>query len=167
MHDSHQAGGVWVIKLFAPEASFVTGACAVYTSILVAIDIDDPQAWSTFLPTARALADHLGAKLALVHVVSEVSLELEANRSSFVLRNILETARARLLGIANEFGITDPDAIHLTTGTVHHGVLETAAQIDADLIVIGSHRPGLKDYLIGQNAERLVRHAPVSVLVVK
>ena len=139
----------------------------MYASILVAIDIDDPQSCSKALPIARELADRSQAKLALVHVVSEVSLELEADRSSFLLRNILETARARLLGIGDEFGITDPDAIHLPTGTVHHGVLETAAQIQADLIVIGSHRPGLKDYLIGQNAARVVRHAPVSVLVAR
>jgi nucleotide-binding universal stress UspA family protein len=32
---------------------------------------------------------------------------------------------------------------------------------------MGSHRPNMSDYLIGPNAARVVRHAPVSVLVVR
>ncbi len=32
---------------------------------------------------------------------------------------------------------------------------------------IGSHRPELKDYLLGPNAARVVRHANCSVLVVR
>ena len=36
-----------------------------------------------------------------------------------------------------------------------------------DLIVMASHRPELKDYLIGPNAARVVRHADCSVQVVR
>ena len=39
--------------------------------------------------------------------------------------------------------------------------------IKADLIVMGSHRPELRDYLLGPNAARVVRHAPCSVVVVR
>jgi nucleotide-binding universal stress UspA family protein len=46
-------------------------------------------------------------------------------------------------------------------------VLKTAADIEADLIVMASHRPEMGDYLIGANASRVVRHAEVSVLVVR
>ena len=37
----------------------------------------------------------------------------------------------------------------------------------ATLIVIGAHRPDLKDYLLGPHAARVVRHAECSVLVVR
>ena len=52
-------------------------------------------------------------------------------------------------------------------GTVYEMVLLTAKEIDADLIIIASHRPELKDYLLGPNAARVVRHANCSVLVVR
>ena len=52
-------------------------------------------------------------------------------------------------------------------GTIYKEILEVAQKIDADLIVIGSHRPELKDYLLGPNAARVVRHAARSVLVVR
>lgn len=52
-------------------------------------------------------------------------------------------------------------------GTVYEEILRIAGEIGSDLIVIGSHRPELKDYLLGPNAARVVRHADCSVLVVR
>ena len=47
-------------------------------------------------------------------------------------------------------------------------ILETAAQEDSDLIVIGSHgRSGLKKLLLGSVSSHVVTHAHCSVLVVK
>ena len=37
----------------------------------------------------------------------------------------------------------------------------------ADLIIVASARPSLKDYLLGPNAARVVRHFNNSVLVVR
>ena len=37
----------------------------------------------------------------------------------------------------------------------------------ADLIVVGSHRPAMKDYLLGTNAAPVVRHATCSMLVAR
>jgi nucleotide-binding universal stress UspA family protein len=46
-------------------------------------------------------------------------------------------------------------------------ILAHAEENRADLVVIGSHgRTGLKRLLIGSSAERIIRHAPCSVLVV-
>ena len=38
---------------------------------------------------------------------------------------------------------------------------------DDDLIVIGAHKPDFKDYLLGPNAARVVRHSHCSVHVVR
>ncbi|MFY2822514.1 universal stress protein, partial [Ruegeria sp. MALMAid1280] len=46
-------------------------------------------------------------------------------------------------------------------------ILHTAAEAGSDLIVIGAHKPDLKDYLLGPNAARVVRHSTVSVYVVR
>ena len=52
-------------------------------------------------------------------------------------------------------------------GGIYHELLEEAAEWSADLIVVGSHRPVMSDYLLGSNAKTIVRHAQCSVLVVR
>ena len=52
-------------------------------------------------------------------------------------------------------------------GGIYHEILGEAAEWGADLIVIGSHRPVVTDYLLGSNAKTIVRHALCSVLVVR
>ena len=52
-------------------------------------------------------------------------------------------------------------------GGIYHELLQEAADWNADLIVVGSHRPVMSDYLLGSNAKTIVRHAQCSVLVVR
>ena len=52
-------------------------------------------------------------------------------------------------------------------GGIYHELLKEAAEWGADLIVVGSHRPVMSDYLLGSNAKTIVRHAQCSVLVVR
>lgn len=55
----------------------------------------------------------------------------------------------------------------VTTGNVYESIIDTARRIKADLIIMAAHRPELKDYLLGPNAARVVRHSDCSVLVVR
>ena len=52
-------------------------------------------------------------------------------------------------------------------GSVYETILKVARQTKADLIIMESLRPALKDYLLGPNAARVVRHAECSVLVIR
>ncbi len=52
-------------------------------------------------------------------------------------------------------------------GTVYEEILRVAREIEADLILLAAHRPELKDFLLGPNAARVVRHFDGSVLVVR
>ena len=44
-------------------------------------------------------------------------------------------------------------------GGIYHEVLEEAKAIDADLIVMSSHRPAMRTYFLGSNAGHVVRYA--------
>ena len=50
-------------------------------------------------------------------------------------------------------------------GSSYHNIIESAKENEADLILINSHKPGLKDYLLGSTAGKVVRHATCAVLV--
>ena len=139
----------------------------MYSSILVPVDLAEPSSWQKALPVAQELARSFGASVTLVHVISDLVLAVEAEWSGLALRRIVETAEARLRNLAAEYAADGSIAAQVATGPVYRGVLEAAAKVGADLIVMASHRPQMKDYLIGENAERVVRHAPCSVLVVR
>ena len=52
-------------------------------------------------------------------------------------------------------------------GTPYQMIVDTAAELGVDLIIVAAHRPSLKDYLIGPTSARVVRHADCSVQVVR
>ena len=56
---------------------------------------------------------------------------------------------------------------HVAHGTIYDEVVKAADKLDVDVIVIGSHRHALRDYLVGPNAERVVRHSNKSVYVAR
>lgn len=138
-----------------------------YSRILVANDIDEPSSWKNSVPVALVLGKCFGARIALGYVTPDLQLEVKAQWSGLALGRLIETADARLRLISNEVGEGQENATHVATGRVFRGILEIANTIDADLIVLASHRPQMKDFLIGENAERMIRHARPTVMVVR
>ncbi len=56
---------------------------------------------------------------------------------------------------------------HVKHGSVYKEILALADAIDVDMIVMASHRPEMKEYLLGPNAARVVRHAKQSVTIIR
>ncbi|WP_447854825.1 universal stress protein, partial [Enterobacter ludwigii] len=57
--------------------------------------------------------------------------------------------------------------VHVVSGSPKDQILRLAETIEADLIIIASHRPDISTYLLGSNAAAVVRHAKCPVLVVR
>lgn len=53
------------------------------------------------------------------------------------------------------------------TGKAGVGISRYAADNDADLAIVGSHRPGVQDYFMGSTESRVSCRAPCSVLIVR
>ena len=137
----------------------------MYSNILVAVDLDRPGSWAKALPVSAALARCFGSRLTLCTVVPDSAAELEAEWSASGYREMINLADARLKRLATEQGVDA--ATEIGIGPVWGGIVDAASRAEADLIVLASHRPELKDYLLGANASRVVRHAPCSVMVVR
>lgn len=139
----------------------------MFRSILVAVDTQEPSTWAKALPVAISLAKTYGARLAVATVIPDLRAMAQAEWSTIAYQDLVRTTHAQLGSLLAEF----PDAAGATTevanGSIWRGILEVAEQTGTDLIVLASHRPAMKDYLIGANAVSVVRHAACSVLVVR
>jgi len=54
-----------------------------------------------------------------------------------------------------------------STASAGAALVKLSDEKKADLIVIASHRPGLKDYFLGSTAGRVVRYSPCAVHVIR
>ncbi|NIR81941.1 MAG: universal stress protein [Gammaproteobacteria bacterium] len=136
-------------------------------TIVVPIDIAEKEPGVVALGLARDLAKTQGAKLILLSVVERVPSYIAAQLPEGSHDKTLSGAAARLDEIAAELGLAEMAEVVVREGHPSTEILEYANKIDADMIVIGSHDPGLIDYFLGSVAARVVRHAHCSVLVAR
>ncbi|WP_026380870.1 universal stress protein [Afifella pfennigii] len=134
---------------------------------LLALDLGDPDSVERIFPVAQKLASNAGAELHVVSVVPTYSMPIVGSffPADFE-RKALEAARGELEKVIRS-AADNPEAVqgHIAHGLIYEEILRTANDIDADLIIMESHRPALRDYLLGPNAARVVRHARQSVHV--
>ena len=137
--------------------------------LVVATDFSDDS--RTALDYAAALARPYQASLLLVHV-TELPY-VEANLADVDTRAFEEGARQHAEEQLARWTETQRAAgtqveSRLLTGAAWHEIVILARETGAELVVAGTHGyTGLKHALLGSTAERLVRHAPCPVLVVR
>lgn len=144
----------------------------MYKNILLPIDLESENSWKRALPQAIDLANHYKARLHLLTVVPEmVSVGTPLMMPYFPddwEKKLIDHAGGMLKAFAEK---NIPAALKATfsiaRGSIYVQILATAEDRKSDLIVMASHRPEIRDYLIGPNAAHVVRHAPCSVFVVR
>ena len=136
----------------------------MYKSILVPVDLSDMEKAKNCLRIAREIGGP-DAELHLMHVVERVPIYVAAELPREIEENSVLGAQTALKELAE----TDPGncRVHARLGHANRDIYVGAEELDVDLIIVGSHRPGLQDYLLGSTAARVVRHALCSVLVVR
>ena len=132
--------------------------------ILVSIDIAREGGNAAVIKTARAIAGAMGGSLALVYVIEPTPTYILAQVPAGIVAQRKLDAEKELSDLAAQYEI--PDSL-VCEGAPATMILEYAAKIDADLIVLHSHDPDLSDYFLGSVAGRVVRHAHCSVHIVR
>lgn len=141
------------------------------TAVLCAVDISQQETDRVVLEAAAKLAAIDGARLDVITVLPDYGLSMVGSffKEGFHDKAVAETQTA-LTAFAEQVLGTEHNANvrHVVaTGTAYEEILNAAEQAESDLIVIGAHKPDLKDYLLGPNAARVVRHSKTSVFVVR
>jgi len=88
-------------------------------------------------------------------------------RDHVALKEVLETFSEQLKSESQEQSFIT-DEVLIKSGTPAEVIVETAKQLNCDLIVMGTHGHGvLADVLIGSTAKWVVKHSPLPVLVIR
>ena len=136
----------------------------MYKTILVPIDIAHLKEGKANIERATQHAA-AGASIILLNVVEEIPTWAAVELPAGLVEKSLEVAQEELETAATAAGMNVEVVVR--TGHSYNTILEVAEQKNVDLIIIASHRPGLKDYFLGSTAAKVVRHAECSVLVVR
>jgi len=135
--------------------------------VLAATDLSDPS-----LPAITSAAEEARRRGARLIVVHNVDPELNAFGPVLqffpddLMADLGRDAQDRLQEVLRRLGVAAETVI--TRGPASASILRIAEGLPADLVVVGnSGGAGLSNALVGSVAERVVRWAPCSVLVVR
>jgi universal stress protein A len=141
--------------------------------ILVAIPFLETS--SVSIDYAVQLAKVAGTQIVLLHVIDIPRYDLDtkvlaaSERNQANLNAMRQNAIAHLESLCKEIKTSGVDcSASVRIGVPYEEILEEAEKIAPDLIITGSKgRSGLARFLLGSTTERVVRHAPCSVLVAR
>ncbi len=140
----------------------------MFKSILVPVDVVHRSSWQFALPQAIELAERSSGAVTVMTVVRDVESIFAGVQMGYQLDQAIARAEAALDRIVADCR-ADGVAIgrRAVAGSIGHEILKTAAELRCDLILMASHRPEMRDYLIGPNAAHVALHASISVLVLR
>jgi nucleotide-binding universal stress UspA family protein len=146
--------------------------------VLIALDYD-PTAQKV-AETGFSLAKEMGAEVVLLHVIADASYysQLEyADTTGFMGFSATETSHLFEEGLQKAMiRFLDRAKLHLGDKTIQtlikegdfaESILETAKELHADVIVMGSHsRKWLDEILMGSITEKVLRHTTIPLFIV-
>jgi nucleotide-binding universal stress UspA family protein len=134
--------------------------------ILAALALDETGEHA-LREAARIVQQRPESELHLVHVVREE--DDNASASELVsLEQRLANAPERIRRYVEQIWSETPSKViaHLRAGQPSRSIVQTAVDINADIIVVGTHRrAGLKKLMLGSVAEQVLQHAHCPVLI--
>lgn len=120
------------------------------------------------------LSDQFGAELHVLHVLHDFFLTMPQTAAALLippkaLDDAITYAEEEVQKIPPSAWATGKKVIRaVRIGSTWDTIVQYAKETAIDLIVMGSHgRTGLSHVLLGSVAERVVQHAPCSVLTVR
>ena len=152
----------------------------MYKKILLAGALQNWERYSVHALAAREVAAELARHAERLHVLSVYdheparlpTLELSAEMVARLREQYIQQTDQVMAQKMDEYvaplvnrGIAVSKIIRL--GSPRHVIVEVAAEIEADLLVIGSHsKRGLLDIALGDTARHVSTHAPCTVVMV-
>lgn len=140
----------------------------MYKRILVPIDLSDVELAKPAIASALMMAKDTDGIVRLINVLATTPVMLAEYVPPDFEAQQRAAAEEAIAIVAKEMGLpADRISTVVRQGPVYREILDEAQAMQADLIVMSSHRTGMRTYFLGSNAGHVVRYAACSVLVVR
>lgn len=142
----------------------------MYHKIVLPVDLNEESSWTKALPTALELCRSFGASLHVVTVLPDYRMPLVG---SYFPKDFAKKAHQAVSDAQHEFIQKHvPEDVQVQSvivdGSPWEAIIKAAKKIEADLIVMASHnKHKFADYVLGPNAEHVVHHTKISVMIVR
>jgi nucleotide-binding universal stress UspA family protein len=141
---------------------------------ILLVPLDFSAASANLLQTAASLAQSLGARLVVLHVlqpivpVGDPTMMPDLAQITAMQKTAEQDARAQLTRacekVAAQGVAAEPE---LLNGPASSVILERARALPADLVIMGSHgHTALYDLLLGSTSHAVLKKAPCPVVIV-
>ena len=140
----------------------------MYQRILVPVDLADPNLAKPALETAVMICNSTGGDIRVMNVLPVTPIMLAEYVPPDFEAQQRKSAEEALTIIAGEVTVKSGRVTStVRQGGIYQEILEEAKDMNADLIVMSSHRVGVRTYFLGSQAGHVVRYASCSVMVVR
>jgi universal stress protein A len=138
-----------------------------YSTILLALDLSEES--EKVIEPAKAMKAVFGSKVHVLHTIEPFAFAFGGDIPFDVVEiqdQLIEHAKQNLTALIEKSGLTTEET-DVVVGSVNAEVLRKAKEINADLVIVGSHgRHGLA-LLLGSHASDVIHHAEYDVLAVR
>ncbi len=135
----------------------------MYDKILIAVAPDHLETIGELVQAARALASP-GAEIEAFSVVAAIPTYIEISVPKSIYKTSADKVHAALeTELAGHHDVSPVVEI----GKPSEEIENYQKKGGHDLIILRSHDPSIKDFLIGSTASRVVRDAPCSIHVIR
>ena len=135
----------------------------MYRNILLPVVFDKGHDTQASFLVAQRLAEE-DASVTVLHVVETIPAYVSNQIPEEVLAHSRDENKKQLAIAAR--AIPGAKTV-MVNGHAGRAIVDYAREHDVDCIILASHLPGLENYLLGSTADRVVRHAPCSVHVIR
>lgn len=137
----------------------------MYQTIIVPVDLGHAERLGKAMDVAADLAKHYDAQVIYVGVTATAPDDVAHNPAEFTKKlESLSQEQAEKHGIRTQAkAITTPDP----AVEVDKTLIRAIDELNADLVVMGSHHPGVWQNLISHHGANLAAHADVSLFIVR
>jgi nucleotide-binding universal stress UspA family protein len=141
----------------------------MFKNIIIPVDLSDKESIKVVLPAALNFVNAFGSKLHLVHIMPSFGIKMvEEYLPRHWMRDQKDKYNKLFDGMVEKFIPEGVEvAFHIVRGAIYDEIINYSEKVEADLIILSAVRPQLKDYMLGPNASKIVRHSSISVLVIR
>ena len=142
----------------------------MYKKILLPVDLNEESSWSKALPTAITLCESFDASLHIVTVMPEFKMPMVGAYfpKDFSKKAHEAISEAQHAFIEENIPKEIPTQSVIVDGSPWEAIIKVGKKLEVDLIVMASHnKRKFVDYVLGPNAEHVVHHAKMSVMIVR